>query len=184
MDKTIQDIKTKMDKVVEVVADDMATVRVGGANPKMVENIVIDAYGQKMRMMEVASITAPDPNQIIISPWDKGLLKEIEKGIMESDLGIMPSASGDVIRIVIPPLTEERRQDFVKLIKQKLEGGRVMLKGVRQDGREGIEKMKNDSGVSEDDVTRLEGEIDKMTVEYNERLDKMAQEKEADVMRV
>lgn len=184
MEKIIDSIKLKMDKVVGVVADDMATVRVGGANPKMVEDIPVEAYGQRLRMMEVGSISAPDPNQIVISPWDKGLIKSIEKGIMESPLGIMPTVAGEVVRIVIPPLNEERRLDFVKLIGQKLESGRVMMKGVRQDGREEIERHKSEGGVSEDDVKRLFEELDKLTVEYNEKLEKMAKDKEEEVMRV
>lgn len=134
--------------------------------------------------MEVASISAPDPNQIVISPWDKSVIKDIEKGIIEANLGFMPNVSGEVIRIVVPPLTEERRRDFVKLVGQKLESGRVMLRGVRQEGREEIEKLEEEAGVSEDDVKRLYEELDKLTGEYNDRLEQMAQEKEAEVMRV
>lgn len=185
MDKLIEGIGSKMDKVLAVVAEDMATIRVGGANPKMVESVEINAYGgQRMRLMEVASISAPDPNQIVISPWDKSVIKDIEKGIIEANLGFMPNVSGEVIRIVVPPLTEERRRDFVKLVGQKLESGRVMLRGVRQEGREEIEKLEEEAGVSEDDVKRLYEELDKLTGEYNDRLEQIAQEKEAEVMKV
>lgn len=185
MEQLIEGIRAKMDKVLVVVAEDMATIRVGGANPKMVESVEVSAYGgQRMKLMEVASISAPDPNQIVISPWDKSVIKDIEKGIIEANLGLVPNVSGDVIRIVVPPLTEERRRDFVKLVGQKLESGRVMIRGVRQEGREEIEKLEDGSGVSEDDVKRLYEELDKLTAEYNGKLERMAQEKEAEVMRV
>jgi ribosome recycling factor len=120
----------------------------------------------------------------VITPWDKSVIKDIEKGIIEANLGFMPNVSGEVIRIVVPPLTEERRRDFVKLVGQKLESGRVMLRGVRQEGREEIEKLEEEAGVSEDDVKRLYEELDKLTGEYNDRLEQMAQEKEAEVMKV
>lgn len=177
-------IRTQMEKVVSVVAGDMATIRAGGAKPSMVENVSVEAYGSRMKITEVASINAPDPTQITISPWDKTLIRAIEKGIMESDLGLMPSTSGDFIRIVIPALTEERRRDFVKLVKQKMESGRVMLRSARQELKDDIEKTKGQPGVSEDDIERQLEELDKLTNEYMERLERIAAEKEAEIMKV
>lgn len=185
MNEVIDGIGKKMEKVMAVVMEDMETIRVGRASPRMVEGIEVSAYGgQKMRLVELASITSPDPSQIVITPWDKSVVREIEKGIIEADLGLMPSVSGEVIRIVVPPLTEERRRDFVKLVGQKLESGRVMLRGVRQEVREEIGGLEDEAGVSEDDVKRLYEELDKLTGEFNKKLEKMAEEKEVEVMKV
>ena len=175
----------KMDKVLQVVADDLATVRAGGAKPSLVENLVVTVYsGQKMRLVELATITAPDPGLIIVAPWDKSVVKDIEKAIGESDLRLTAANAGNIIRIVIPSLTEERRVDFVKLVKQKLESGRVMLRGVRGEQRETIEKQKGQPGVSEDDIKRQLEELDKTTAEYIQKLEKLATDKETELLKV
>lgn len=184
MDQIIDSIKQKMDKVIGVVANDLATVKVGVAKPSLVEGVLVEAYGQRMRLMEVATIAAPDTSQLLISPWDKGLTKAIEKGISESDLNLTPNVSGDTIRIVIPPLTEERRQDYVKLVSQKTEGGRIMVRQVRHEGREMIEKTKGQAGVSEDDITRQLEELDKITADYIAKVEQLAKEKELELTRL
>ncbi len=184
MDQIIDSIREKMDKVVAVVKDDMATVRVGVAKPSLVEGVLIEAYGQKMRLVEVATISAPDPNQLVITPWDKSLLHALEKGISDSGLNLTPNVNGDMIRIVIPPLTEERRQDYVKLVSQKLESGRVMIRQVRHEGREQIERTKGKPGISEDDVTRQLESLDKLTAEYITKVEQVASDKEAELTRI
>lgn len=184
MNTIIDLIRQKMDKVINVVSDDLATVRVGVAKPSLVENVFVEAYGQKMRLMEVATISAPDTTQLMISPWDKGLLRAIEKAISESDLNLTPNATGDSIRIVIPPLTEERRQDYVKLVSQKTESGRVMVRQVRHEGREMIEKTKGQAGVSEDDIDRQLEELEKVTAEYITKVEQLAKEKEIELTRI
>src|SRR5688572_18539940 len=177
--------KQKMEKVLEVVADDMATIRVGGAKASMVEHVEVEAYGpgQRMKLVELASITAPDPQQIVISPWDKSTVRAIEKAIIDSDLNLMPNVNGEIIRIIVPPLTEERRQDFVKLLHQKLESGRVMLRGVRQELKEEIE-VKKGPGVSEDDITRELEDLQKLVDEYTAKLESMAKAKEEEIMKL
>ena len=184
MDNVISETRKIMEKVVYVVAEDMGTIRVGVAKPSMVQDISISAYGQRMTIKELANVTAPDPNQVIITPWDKGVLKDLEKGIIDSDLGLMPNVSGDMIRIVIPPLTEERRRDYVKLVGQKLESGKVMMRQVRQEGRDSIDRMKDADGVSEDDIYRLFKELDDLTNEFIDKLENMAVEKEAEIMKI
>lgn len=184
MDPILDTIKQKMDKVIEVVKGDLETVRVGVAKPSLVENVFIDAYGQKMRLMEVATISAPDPNQLVISPWDKSLIRSVEKSISDSDLNLTPNVSGDSVRIVIPPLTEERRQDYVKLVSQKTESGRVMVRQVRHEGREMIEKTKGQAGVSEDDIDRQLESLDKVTAEYIAKVESLAHEKELELMKL
>jgi ribosome recycling factor len=177
--------KQKLEKTLQVVADDMATIRVGGAKASMVEHVEVEAYGpgQRMKLVELATISAPDPQQIVISPWDKSVLRPIEKAIIESNLGLMPNVNGEVIRIIVPALTEERRQDFVKLLNQKLESGHVMLRGVRQDLKEDIENKKG-PGVSEDDITRELEDLQKLMDEYMAKLEAMAKTKEEEIMRL
>lgn len=176
--------KSKFEKVVSVVHEDMETIKVGGAKPSMVESVMVEVYGQRMRLMEVATISAPDPNQIVISPWDKSVMRAIEKGIIDSGLGMMPNVSGDMVRIIVPPLTEERRSDYVKLVHQKLESGKVLLRGARQELKEEIEAGKDQAGVSEDDIKRDLEELQKLVDEYSGRLEAMAKEKEGEIMRL
>lgn len=173
-----------MKKVVEVVREDMATIRVGGAKPSLVQDVQVEAYGSTMKLLELAQITAPDPTQLIISPWNKDMMVNIESAIKEADLGLTPTATGEKIVINIPKLTEERRKDYVKLVGQKLESGRVMVRQIRQETRDEIDELKDSEGISEDDTHRLFERLDGLTDEYNERLEKMAESKEEKIMAV
>lgn len=180
----IVSLKQKFEKVLDVVKDDMATVRVGRAKPDMVENLVVSAYGGKMRLVELASIAAPDPNMLLITPYDKSIIREIEIAISDSEMKLSGALSGESIRIVIPPLTQERRQDFVKLLKQKTESGKVMLRQARQDIREKIDELKNSKTVSEDEIYMLHEQLDKVTAEYNEKIESMSAAKEEEIMMI
>lgn len=173
-----------MQQAVEAVREDMGTIRVGGAKPSLVQDIKVDAYGSKMKLVELAQITAPDPTQIIISPWNKDMLVNIQAAIEEAELGLTPTATGEKIVINMPELTQERREDYVKLVGQKLESGRVMIRQIRQEGREEVEDLKNEEGISEDDVHRLYEKLDDLTDKYNEKLEKMAEKKEEQIMAV
>ena len=184
MDDILQTIESKMQKAVEVVRGDMSTIRVGGAKPSLVQDIQVDAYGSKMKLVELAQITAPDPTQIIISPWDKDVLVNIQAAIEEADLGLTPTATGDRLVINMPELTEERRKDYVRLVGQKLESGRVMVRQIRQEGREEIDKLKDEEGISEDDVHEMYKQLDELTDKYNEKLEEMAEKKEEEIMEV
>jgi len=177
-------LKQKFAKVLEVVDEDFGTVRVGRAKPDMIENIPVLAYGGRMRLVEVATISAPDPNMLIVSPYDKNLMRDIEKAIQESEMQLSPAVSGDIIRIVIPALTQERRLDFVKLLKQKTESGKVMLRQARQDVKEKIDALKEQKTVSEDDIFMLHEQLDKITGEMNEKVDEMSRVKEEEIMAV
>jgi ribosome recycling factor len=134
--------------------------------------------------MEVASITAPDPNMLIVSPYDKSLMRDIEKAIADSEMKLSPAVAGDIIRIVIPALTQERRLDFVKLLKQKTESGKIMLRQARQDVKEKIDALKESKEVSEDEIFLLLEQLDKITGEYNEKVEEMSRQKEEEVMAV
>lgn len=177
-------LRQKFSKVVEVVMEDFATVRVGRAKPSLIENIGVMAYGGRMRLMEVATISAPDPNMLIVSPFDKSIMRDIEKAIQDSEMQLSPAVSGDIIRIVIPSLTEERRLDFVKLLKQKTESGKVMLRQARQDVKEKIDTLKEKKEVSEDDIFMLLEQLDKITGEQNEKIEEMSRSMEEEIMSV
>jgi ribosome recycling factor len=178
----IKKLHTNLDKVMEVVAGDMATIRTGKAKPDLVSGIEVMAYGQRMKLFELASVTAPDANLIVISPWDKGVIGEIEKAIRISELALMPSVSGDVIRINIPALTTERRSDFVKLLHQKTESGKVMARQARQEIKEEIDRLKGKPGVSEDDIDRLLEELQKVLDIYMGKIEEMGRKKEEEIM--
>jgi len=177
-------LRQKFEKVMSVVKDDMATVRVGRAKPDMIENVLVLAYGTKMRLVELATITAPDTNMLIISPYDKSVIRDIEKAIFDSEMQLSPAVSGDQIRIVIPPLTQERRLDFAKLLHQKKESGKQLLRQARQEVKEKVDALKGKDGVSEDDIFMLHEQTDKIIGEYNEKVDEMARVKEDEIMAV
>jgi len=177
-------LRQKFEKVMELIKEDMATVRVGRAKPDLVENLPVLAYGTKMRLVELATIQAPDSNMILITPYDKSVIREIEKAISESEMQLSGAVSGDSIRIVIPPLTQERRIDFVKLLKQKTESGKIMLRQARQDVKEKVDVLKEQKTVSEDDIYMLHEQLDKITGEYNEKVEQMSRGKEEEIMAV
>lgn len=177
-------LRQKFEKVIEVVNEDFETVRVGRAKPSLIENLGVMAYGTRMRLVELATITAPDPNMLIVTPYDKSIMRDIEKAIQDSEMQLSPAVSGDMIRIVIPALTQERRLDFVKLLKQKTESGKVMLRQARQDVKEKIDALKERKEVSEDDIYMLLEQLDKITGEYNDKIDEMSRVKEDEVMAV
>jgi len=183
-DELIAKTRGDMDAVIEVVTEDIATVKTGRAKPSLVENIKVEIYATKMALLELASISAPDPHMLIIQPWDESALENIEKAISKSEMGLNPVVDGSVVRIQIPPLTEERREEYIKLLKQKLESGRVMLRQARQEGKKKIESLKGQPGVSEDDVHRLMEELEKLTDEYMKKVEELGKVKEEELRRI
>lgn len=180
----LDELDKKLAKVTEVVGEDLATVRTGRAKPDLVTGLSVNAYGQKMKLYELATVSAPDSGFLIISPWDKSVLADIEKAIMASDLQLTPNVSGDVIKIAIPSLTEERRLDFVKLVHQKVESGRVMVRQVRQEIKEKIDDLKGTSGISEDDVDRMLEQLQEKIEEFNLKVEELGKAKEVEIMAV
>ncbi len=172
------------DKVLQVIRDDMATVRTGRAKPSLVENVSVEAYGSRMRLMEVAMISAPDSNLITVSPWDKSLMQAVEKAIASAGLNLSPVVDGDQIRIVIPSLTQERREEMVRLIKQKCEGGKQMLRDVRQKYKKMIEDSKGQPGVSEDNIAADLKKLQDQTDAFTAKLEQLTKEKEVELMQV
>lgn len=178
--------RQNMQKVLEVLRSDIATVRTGRATPSLVEGIVVAAYGgtQKLKIMELATISAPEPQTLLITPFDHSILGEIEKGIMEAKVGLSPSNDGQVIRISIPPLSEERREQLIHLMKQKLENGRIMVRQARHDGMNEVKKMYADKVVSEDEKNHLEKEVQKITDSMIVDIEAMGLKKEEELMQM
>lgn len=177
-------MKRDADKLLEVFTGDLATVRTGRAKPSLVENVQVEAYGSRMRLMELAQITAPEPTQILIKPWDQTVLSAIEKAIQISDLHVNPVVDGQQIRILIPALTGERREELIKLVGQKKHAAEEMLRDVRTKYKKLIEAQKGQPGISEDDIKRDLETLQKNTDGYTKSITELADGKEAELRTV
>ena len=184
MDERLQSYSDKMDKTYEHLEGDYMSIRAGRANPHVLDKIKVDYYGTPTPLQSVGNITVPEPRLIQIAPWEKTMIKEIEKAIMASDVGITPSNDGAVIRLVFPELTEERRKELVKDIKKKAEEGKVAVRNIRRDGNDALKKLGKTSEVSEDEIKDLEDELQKLTDSYITKIDKLCEEKSAEIMKV
>ena len=183
MDARLQQYDDKMKKTVDFLISDYATIRAGRANPHVLDKIRVDYYGTPTPIQQVGNVTVPDPRIIQIAPWEKTLLREIEKAIMTSDLGINPSNDGSVIRLVFPELTEERRKNLVKEIKKKAEEGKVAVRNIRRDGNDAFKKLSKED-VSEDEIKQLGDQLQKMTDKYIKDIDRLMEEKSKEIMTV
>ena len=183
MDTRIQQYDDKMRKTVEFLEGDYATIRAGRANPHVLDKIRVNYYGTPTPIQQVGNITVPEARMLQIAPWEKTLLKEIEKAIQTSDLGINPSNDGSVIRLVFPELTEERRKDLVKDVKKKAEEGKVAIRNIRRDGNDFFKKL-DKSDVSEDEAKQLEEELQKLTDKYIKEIDTLMEAKSKEIMTV
>lgn len=173
-------------KILELLHADLATVRTGRAAPSLVENIVVSVYGgsTKMKIVELATISSSDPQTLVITPFDSSIVNEVQKGIQEANVGLTPSFDGQVIRISIPPLSEERRAQLIKLMHQKLENARIMVRQHRHDAMNTIKKQLNDKEISEDEVSRLEKEVQKEVEDVTAEIDSLGKRKEAELMQI
>lgn len=183
MDDRIKPYDEKMKKAYDFLVTDLGTIRAGRANPHVLDRIKVDYYGTPTPIQQVGNITVPDPRMIQIAPWEKNLIKEIEKAIMMSDVGITPSNDGAVIRLVFPELTEERRKELVKDIKKKGEENKVAIRNARRDGMDAIKKLAK-TEVSEDEIKELEDQLQKLTDKYTKDVDKLVEEKSKEIMTV
>jgi len=172
-----------MTKAYDFLAADFATIRAGRANPHILDKLKVNYYGTPTPIQQVGNITVPEPRMIQISPWEKSLIKEIEKAIMASDVGITPSNDGNVIRLVIPELTEERRKELVKEVKKKGEEGKVAVRNIRRDGNDYFKKLAKED-VSEDEIKELESSLQKLTDKYVKDIDKLVEEKSKEILTV
>jgi len=184
LDDFLLEAEDKMSKTELVVVNGFTGVRTGKASSALVEDILVEVYGSQMRIRELAGITTPEPRTLSIQPWDANSLHPIEKAILKSNLGLTPAIQGKVIRLFFPELSEERRQEFVKIIRKLAEDGRVAVRHVRRDGMEQLKKHGHDSGVTEDEVKHAEKEIQKLTDGYIAKIDAHVAHKEKEIMTV
>lgn len=186
MDFSLDVAAQKMQKAVEALTSDVATIRTGRASPSLIENIVINAYGgsQKLKVMEMGTVSTSDLHTLVVTPWDISQVEEIRKGIASANVGLTPVTDGEVVRVNIPPLTEERRQEFVKVLHQKLEGGKIMVRQVRHDLMSEFKKQFEEKILIEDDKKKTEEELQKMTDQFMAEIDAIGSKKEQDLMTV
>ena len=177
-------LKHRMDQAVAAFQSNLTSVRTGRASVHMLDSIKVDYYGTPTVISQMAQVSAPEPQLILISPWDPTILKEIEKAVQTSDLGFNPQSDGKIIRIPVPPMTEERRRDVVKHINRVLEEQRTAVRNVRRDGNDALKKLAKDKKISEDDEKRSLEEVQKMTNDEILRMEELSRKKEAEVMQV
>ena len=183
MDERIVKYQEKMDKTLANLDSEFGTIRAGRANPHVLDRIMVEYYGAPTPLQQVGNITVPEPRMIQIAPWEKSLIKEIEKAILCSDVGITPSNDGSVIRLVFPELTEERRKDLVKEVKKKGEESKVAVRNSRRDGNDSFKKLAKED-VSEDEIKMLEEQLQKVTDKFIKEIDGMVEEKSKEIMTV
>lgn len=179
----LDDCKEKMEKAVAHTESELTKIRAGKANPSMLDSVFVDYYGSATPLSQVSNINTTDARTIVVQPWERTLLGTIEKAIIDSNLGLNPQNDGTIIRLAIPPLTEERRRDLVKKAKEEAEKGRVGVRNIRKDTNESIKKLKND-GASEDEIKVGEAEVQKLTDIYSAKVDQLVDAKEKDIMTV
>lgn len=177
-------LRERMDKSIESLKEEFKKVRSGRANASLVEGLMVDYYGNRLPLKQLAGISVPEPRLIVVQPWDKGALSEIEKAFHKSDLMLNPNNDGKVIRIAIPPLTEDRRKELVKVAKGKAEDARVAIRNIRRDGNDEVKIAEKESHISEDESKKVLEEIQKITDEYIDQINSIVELKEAEIMEV
>lgn len=180
----IKDTRGRMDKAVTALQHEFSTVRTGRASGAILEKVMVDYYGTPTPLLQIASVTAPEPQLLVVTPYDRSAMTNIEKAIRSSDLGLNPNNDGQVIRVPFPPLTEERRRELVKLCKQYAEESRVAVRNVRRDAIEHLKRSEKDHEISQDDLHRAEGEIQKLTDAHVAEIDEQLGRKEQEIMEV
>jgi ribosome recycling factor len=182
MDTIIDRHQPELSKALESLKNDLATLRVGRANPLMVENILVEAYGAKTFLKQLASITVPEARTILIQPWDKNIIKELEKSIVAAKIGIHPVNEGHQLRLTIPPLTEESRKELTKSVSEKIEKTRITLRQIRDKIREEIGQKEKNKAITQDDKYDLQNKLDDLIKDYNEQIKLLAEKKTNEIM--
>lgn len=184
IDELLKDASERMDKSVDAVRNEYAGVRTGRATPHLLDRVIVDYYGAKTPLNQLANIAASESRMLTITPYDKSSIQQLEKGILEADLGLTPSNDGDVIRIPIPQLSEERRKELVKVVRGISEEGRVSARNIRRDVLNDLRKLKGSGEAGEDDERRAENELQKLTDKHTEEIDKLLAGKEEEILEV
>lgn len=181
----MDDVREKMEKALEFLRQDLVSLKVGRATPALIEQIQVEAYETKMPLVELATITSPEPNQLVVTPFDLTIIKKIEKFLsLDRELGLSPVVDGEVIRITIPPLSEERRKELTKLLGQKLEAGRIAIRQIRQNKMQEIRQAFENKEISEDDKFLREKELQEITDEFNQKISEIGHQKEKQLLSV
>jgi ribosome recycling factor len=181
---TVEDAKRRMDEALDAIRREFASVRTGKATPALLDTVRVDAYGGKMPINQLATINTPEPTLLVVQPFDKTLVAEIERAIMASDLGLNPANDGNVIRVPIPPLNEERRKEYVKILHKMAEEGRISIRHARRVVRDEIHELVKKHEVGEDEGRRREDALEKLTHEYTEKIEDLLKSKEEEVMAI
>ena len=184
MQNVLKETRERMQKSMDAFGQNVGAVRTGRANPAVLNRVNVDYYGSKMPLTQVATISSPDPRTLVITPFDKSAIADIEKAIQESDLGLNPNNQGDNVFITVPPLNDERRRDLVKSVKNMAEEAKVSLRNIRRDANEELKMMQKDNELTEDDLRQGENEVQKLTDTFVSEVDKRVKDKEADIMEV
>lgn len=180
----LKDAETRMQKSVSSMQTDLAKIRTGRAHPSLVDHITVDYYGSDVPLSQVANVAVEDSRTLSITPWEAPMVKVVEKAIMTSDLGLNPMTAGNVIRIPLPPLTEERRKEFVKLAKQEIEGGRVAVRNIRRDAMSDLKDLQKEKEISEDEERSASEQVQKLTDKYIAEMDALLAAKETELMAI
>jgi ribosome recycling factor len=181
---SLQEAKQKMDSAVEALRREFSGVRTGKASPALLDTVRVEAYGSHVPLNQVASVSAPEPRMLLVQPWDRAMISPIEKALQSADLGLNPSNDGKVVRVPIPPLTEERRREYVRLLHKMTEDGRVAVRQARKDANDEIKRRQKDGDLSEDAAHREQDEVQKLTDRFIHQMDELLKHKEAEVMEV
>lgn len=180
----IAEAESNMKKTVELVKKEFASLRAGRATPALLDKVLVSYYGTPTPINQLATISVPEPRLLVIQPWDKTILPEIERAILKSDLGITPTSDGTVIRLAIPQLTQERRAELVKVVKKKAEEGRVAIRNIRRELNDKVKQQQKNGEISEDELRRIQDEIQKLTDKYIKEIDQLVSTKEQEIMQV
>jgi ribosome recycling factor len=181
---TVESAKKRMDEALEAIRREFATVRTSKATPALLDTIRVDAYGSKMPINQLATINTPEPTLLVVQPYDKGLMADIERAIRASDLGLNPSTDSNLIRIPIPPLNEQRRKEYVKVLHKMAEEGRISIRHARREVRDELHALVKKHEVGEDDAKKREEQLDKLTHDYTAKIDELLKKKETEVMAI
>ena len=184
MDERLQQYNNKMQKSYDNLLGEFGSIRAGRANPHVLDKLKVDYYGTPTGLQQVANISVPEPRMILIQPWEANMVREIEKAILTSDLGINPTNDGTVIRLVFPELTEERRKELAKDVKKKGENAKVAVRNIRRDANDALKKMGKSNDISEDEIKQLEEQVQKLTDKYIANVDKAVEEKSKEILTV
>ncbi|MBN8234479.1 ribosome recycling factor [Halobacillus kuroshimensis] len=180
----INETKQQMEQAVQAYSRQLATVRAGRANPSILDNVYVDYYGAATPLNQLAQVSAPEPRLLVITPYDKTAIAEIEKAILKADLGLSPSSDGNVVRINIPALTEERRKDLAKVVGKYSEEAKVQVRNIRRDSNDRLKKLEKDGELTEDDLRSYQDDVQKLTDQNVEKIDQLAKTKEEEIMEV